>query len=198
MTQPRVACIGAGHWGKNLVRNFAELGALAAVCETDPGNRRWISEAYSSVLVLSDFRDALADPSIQAVAIATPAESHGEIVEMALLAGKDVFVEKPLCLDVAEAERLVVLAEKQGRILMVGHLLWYHPAVLKLQELIRSGELGRLQYVYSNRLNLGKIRREENILWSFAPHDISVMLGLVGETPSAVEVRGGNSPFRAV
>src|SRR5690606_37404985 len=102
------------------------------------------------------------------------------------------FVEKPLCLSVEEGESLVRLAEERGRILMVGHLLWYHPGILRLRELIESGELGRLRYVYSNRLNLGKIRREENILWSFAPHDISVMLGLVGETPSQIEARGGN------
>ena len=114
------------------------------------------------------------------------------MVREALLAGKDVFVEKPLCLSVEQGQALVDLARERGRILMVGHLLWYHPAILKLKELIDSGELGRIQYIYSNRLNLGKIRREENILWSFAPHDISVILGLLGETPNAVSAQGGN------
>jgi UDP-2-acetamido-3-amino-2,3-dideoxy-glucuronate N-acetyltransferase len=129
---------------------------------------------------------------IQAVAIATPAETHGTMVREALLAGKDVFVEKPLCLSAEQGRSLVDLAREQGRILMVGHLLWYHPAIIKLKELIDRGELGRIQYIYSNRLNLGKIRREENILWSFAPHDISVILGLLGETPHSVIAQGGN------
>jgi UDP-2-acetamido-3-amino-2,3-dideoxy-glucuronate N-acetyltransferase len=113
-------------------------------------------------------------------------------VQRALLAGKDVLVEKPLCLSVKEGQKLVTLASETQRVLMVGHLLWYHPAVLRLKELIEHGELGRIQYIYSNRLNLGKIRREENILWSFAPHDISVILGLVGEMPEAVAAQGGN------
>jgi UDP-2-acetamido-3-amino-2,3-dideoxy-glucuronate N-acetyltransferase len=124
--------------------------------------------------------------------IATPAASHGELVQRAVLAGKDVFVEKPLCLCVDEGKKLVALASESHRILMVGHLLWYHAAVLKLKELIDGGQLGRVEYIYSNRLNLGKIRREENILWSFAPHDISVILGLVGEMPESVQAQGGN------
>jgi UDP-2-acetamido-3-amino-2,3-dideoxy-glucuronate N-acetyltransferase len=134
----------------------------------------------------------LTDPEVTGVAIATPAETHSALVQQALLAGKDVLVEKPLCLSVEEGRRLVALASEKQRVLMVGHLLWYHPAVLRLKELIEQGELGRIQYIYSNRLNLGKIRREENILWSFAPHDISVILGLVGEMPDAIEAQGGN------
>jgi UDP-2-acetamido-3-amino-2,3-dideoxy-glucuronate N-acetyltransferase len=126
------------------------------------------------------------------VAIATPAETHGRLVREALMAGKDVFVEKPLSLGVREGEELVELVSDMGRILMVGHLLWYHPAILKLRGLIEAGDLGRIQYIYSNRLNLGKIRREENILWSFASHDISVILGLIGEMPDSVQAQGGN------
>jgi UDP-2-acetamido-3-amino-2,3-dideoxy-glucuronate N-acetyltransferase len=126
------------------------------------------------------------------VAIATPAELHADLTRKALQAGKDVFVEKPLCLSLQEGQSLITLARESRRILMVGHLLWYHPAVLKLKELIDSGELGRIQYIYSNRLNLGKIRREENILWSFAPHDISVILGLLEEMPESVCAQGGN------
>ena len=134
----------------------------------------------------------LSDPALAGVAIATPAETHASLVRRALQADKDVFVEKPLCLDRDEGAALVELAQRRGRVLMVGHLLWYHPAVVKLRDLVRSGELGRIQYIYSNRVNLGRIRREENILWSFAPHDISVILGLLGEMPERVVSQGGN------
>lgn len=187
-----VAVVGAGYWGKNLVRNFAELGALAAVCDSYAERLESFKQPYPGVRLFRAYSDVLRDESIRAVAIATPAESHAGAVREALLAGKDVFVEKPLCLSVREGAELVDLAKKNDRTLMVGHLLWYHPAVLKLKELIRAGELGRIQYIYSNRLNLGKIRREENILWSFAPHDISVMLGLLNETPDTVRAQGGN------
>jgi UDP-2-acetamido-3-amino-2,3-dideoxy-glucuronate N-acetyltransferase len=129
---------------------------------------------------------------VRGVAIATPAETHGRLVRQSLEAGKDVLVEKPLCLSSHEGKELVALAAETDRMLMVGHLLWYHPAILKLKELVDAGELGRIQYISSNRLNLGKIRREENILWSFAPHDVSVILGLVGEMPDMVEAWGGN------
>ncbi len=188
----RIACIGAGYWGRNLLRNFHALGALARICEVDGSRHALLSAEYPEVEITSSLSAILEDSEIQGVAIATPAESHGELVRRALLAGKDVFVEKPLCLSVAQGEELVELAARQHRILMVGHLLWYHPAVLKLRELVDSGELGRLQYIYSNRLNLGKIRREENILWSFAPHDISVILGLLQEVPESIAAQGGN------
>ena len=188
----RIAVIGSGYWGKNLVRNFAGLGVLAAVCDSNSDTLRALSQQYPQCQTFGSYNEVLRDESIRAVAIATPAESHAGAVREALLAGKDVFVEKPLCLSVKEGEELVALAKKHDRILMVGHLLWYHPAVLKLKELIRAGELGRIQYIYSNRLNLGKIRREENILWSFAPHDISVILGLLNETPDMVRAQGGN------
>ena len=187
-----MAVIGSGYWGKNLVRNFANLGALSAVCDSHTETLRALGEQYPLCRTLTSFAEVLNDQSIQAVAIATPAETHALMVREALRAGKDVFVEKPLCLSADQGQALVTLARERGRILMVGHLLWYHPAVLKLKDLIDSGELGRIQYIYSNRLNLGKIRREENILWSFAPHDISVILGLLGETPSADATQGGN------
>jgi len=188
----RVAVVGAGYWGKNLVRNFQALGALRVICDSDRETLHALEQQYNVPKVVTAYSDVLQDSSIQGVALATPAETHGDLVREALLAGKDVFVEKPLCLSVKTGQELVKLAENQGRILMVGHLLWYHPAVLKLKELIGKGELGRIQYVYSNRLNLGKIRREENILWSFAPHDISVILGLLNETPDSVRAQGGN------
>ena len=188
----RIACIGGGYWGKNLVRNFNDLGVLSWVCEVDAPARDSLGRAHPGVKFTDSVEHVLDDPETSGVAIATPAETHGALVRQALLAGKDVFVEKPLCLSVDEGQQLIALAAKKQRILMVGHLLWYHPAVLKLKELIEQGELGRIRYIYSNRLNLGKIRREENILWSFAPHDISVILGLVGEMPEGVNAQGGN------
>lgn len=191
-TGPKIAVIGAGYWGKNLVRNFAGLGALSAACDSNTDTLRALGEQYPLCRTFVSYAEVLRDETIRAVAIATPAEGHADAVREALLAGKDVFVEKPLCLSVKEGEELIALARKQNLILMVGHLLWYHPAVLKLKELIRAGELGRIQYIYSNRLNLGKIRREENILWSFAPHDISVILGLLNEMPDSVMAQGGN------
>jgi UDP-2-acetamido-3-amino-2,3-dideoxy-glucuronate N-acetyltransferase len=192
VNQPRVAVVGAGYWGKNLVRNFANLGALTLVCDLDASACVKATEICPNVKTCANFAEVLTAPDLDAIAIATPAASHYAQVKAALLAGKDVFVEKPLALEVAEGRELVELAAKRGRILMVGHILQYHAAVQKLKELIDSGELGQIQYVYSNRLNIGKIRREENILWSFAPHDISVLLLLLGEMPVAVSAHGGN------
>ncbi len=189
---PQIAVVGSGYWGKNLVRNFANLGALSTVCDSHTETLRLLGEQYPQCRTVTSYAEVLRDDGIQAVAIATPAETHGAMVHEALIAGKDVFVEKPLCLSAEQGQTLVALARERGRILMVGHLLWYHPAILKLKSLIESGELGRIQYIYSNRLNLGKIRREENILWSFAPHDISVILGLLGEMPTSVLAQGGN------
>lgn len=189
---PQVAVVGAGYWGKNLVRNFHTLNSLGAVCDSDLERLESFKQQYPSAKIFNAYSDVLRDTMIRAVAIATPAEAHADAVKEALLAGKDVFVEKPLCLSVEKGSELVALAKQKGCILMVGHLLWYHPAILKLKELIAAGELGRIQYIYSNRLNLGKIRREENILWSFAPHDISVILGLLNEMPENVLAQGGN------
>jgi len=177
-----VGLVGAGYWGKNLARNFNELGRLGAICDRSPEVLGSYGEAYSQVKQFSSFDLMLEDPALSKVAIAAPAALHFQLARRALLAAKDVFVEKPLCLDVGEAEELASLAESTGRILMVGHLLQYHPCVRRLLELVELGELGRLQYITSNRLNLGKIRQEENALWSFAPHDISVILALVGNS----------------
>jgi len=188
MTQ-RVAVIGTGYWGKNLVRVFNELGVLAAVCDNMPGRTSGLSLA-DSVRQCSSPDEVFSDSSIGAVVIAAPAATHHDLCRRALEAGKDVFVEKPLALRAEEGEELVKLAEETGRVLQVGHILRYHPAVLKLKELVDSGGLGRLEYIYSNRLNLGKLRTEENILWSFAPHDISVILALAGEQPVLVSAHG--------
>lgn len=182
----RVAVVGCGHWGKNLVRNLHELGALTHVCDAEQSSTQSIQQLYPGLTVSEDYDQMLAAGGIDAVVIATPAEQHARTAEAALLAGKDVFVEKPLALRYHDGERLVEIAEKLEKILMVGHLLEYHPAILKLQELIDIGELGKIQYIYSNRLNLGRVRREENILWSFAPHDVAVILRLVGELPLEV------------
>ena len=187
----RVAVVGVGYWGKNLVRNFYELGALEALCDGAASAKANCESNYAGVKFYSDYSKVLADPAIHAVALATPAVAHYEMAKAALLAGKDVLVEKPLAIDVKHGEELVKLAEANGRILMVGHILRYHPAILTLQRLIKDGALGKINYVYSNRLNIGKIRTEENILWSFAPHDISVMLALLNEMPSRVSCQGG-------
>jgi UDP-2-acetamido-3-amino-2,3-dideoxy-glucuronate N-acetyltransferase len=186
----KVAIVGAGHWGKNLVRNFADLGALVAVCDSNP--KACAAAESLGVSTWQNFSDLLQEPAIDAVAISSPAVWHYPMAKEALLSGKDVFVEKPLAMKVPEGQELVDLAARQGRILMVGHILQYHPAILKLKELVDSGELGKIQYVYSDRLNIGKIRTEENILWSFAPHDISVMLLLLGEMPIEISAHGGN------
>lgn len=186
----RVAVVGVGYWGKNLARNFYELGALEVLCDPEQSIAEECARNYEGVRFCSEFRDVLADPSIDAVALATPAVRHYEMAKAALDAGKDVLVEKPLAVDVKHGEHLVQLAKASQRILMVGHILRYHPAILKLQRLIQDGVLGKIDYLYSNRLNIGKIRTEENILWSFAPHDISVMLSLLNEMPSHVTCQG--------
>ncbi|HWC77308.1 MAG TPA: Gfo/Idh/MocA family oxidoreductase [Blastocatellia bacterium] len=189
--RPGIAVIGAGYWGINHVRNFHSLGALAMVCDSSRESLSRIASQYPGIEVKEEFESALVDKSIRGVVIATPAETHYRLAAAALDAGKDVLVEKPLTLATSEAEQLIELARNRGRILMVGHLLEYHPAVLRLRELISSGALGELRYIYSSRLNLGKVRREENILWSFAPHDIAIILRLVGTTPSKVTATGG-------
>ncbi len=187
-----IAVIGCGYWGKNLVRNFAELSALHTICDASPSILEQFASRYPEINTETDYHRLLQNKELQGVVIATPAVLHYSIAKEALLAGKDVFVEKPLALRVEDGAELVELAQEKGRILMVGHLLEYHPAVAKLKELVDKGELGKIQYIYSNRLNLGKFRTEENILWSFAPHDISVILLLLGgEMPQEVSAHGG-------
>jgi len=159
-----IACVGAGAWGRNLVRTFGDLGVLSWVCDLSPDIRAGVEAAFPAVRTTASFDDVLNDAAVTAVVLGTPAEIHAALTRRALLAGRDVFVEKPLALSLREAEELVDIAERANRVLMVGHLLWYHPAVVKLKALIDAGELGRIQYIYSNRLNLGRIRREENIL----------------------------------
>jgi UDP-2-acetamido-3-amino-2,3-dideoxy-glucuronate N-acetyltransferase len=187
-----IAVVGCGKWGRNLVRNFAELGALRVICDVDPLKLQHYTKQHPGVLCVTDFSHVLADERVKGVVLATPATTHYELAKACLDADKDVLVEKPLALRVEEGEELVHLATKRKRLLMVGHVLNYHPAILKLKQLIHEGILGKLYYIYSNRLNLGQLRHEENILWSFAPHDISVLLYLLEEMPVNVSAHGGN------
>ena len=187
----KIAVVGAGYWGVNLIRAFHQLGVLDRVCDSDAGRLEKLAAKYPGIGLENSLDAILNNPGIDGVVIAAPAEAHYELAKKSLEAGKDVFVEKPLALRCEDAEKLIVLAESKKRILMVGHLLEFHPAITRLQELIEQGELGRLEYIYSNRLNLGKVRREENALWSFAPHDISVILLLLQRLPIQVTATGG-------
>lgn len=189
--QPPVAVIGCGYWGKNLVRNLHQLGALYSVCDATEQGRATASTLAPECQIFDDPENVLRDPNVAGVVIATPAETHYSLAKRALLAGKDIFVEKPLALTYEHGSELVRLAERNGRILMVGHVLEHHPGILTLRRLIDQGELGKVYYIYSNRLSLGKVRREENILWSFAPHDIAVILRLLGSMPFEVVACGG-------
>lgn len=186
-----VAVCGCGHWGRNLVRVFHELGALRRICDPIPARLQALAAQYPAVTACASHQAAFDDTAIDAVVLATPAETHHALARAALSAGKHVFVEKPLALHGAQARELIALAGERRRVLMVGHLLRYHPAVIALKEVCRAGELGHIEYAYSNRLNLGKIRREENALWSFAPHDISVLLHLFDGLPVQVTSVGG-------
>lgn len=187
-TGPRVAVVGCGGWGKNLVRNFAELGALEAVCDpVDSTVQKFASDFNCRAMT---FEEVLVDDRIDGVVIAAPAELHYSLAARCLESGKHTYVEKPLALQIEDAKRLCEQASNKARTLMVGHLLQYHPVFLEMLEMVRKGDLGRLRYVYSNRLNLGKIRREEDVMWSFAPHDISMVLALMGAEPDTVEATG--------
>lgn len=172
--------IGAGYWGKNLVRVFYGLGVLDVICDLDEKVLEERKKDYPKLKITRDFSDILKDKEIKGVIISSPAATHYKLAKKALFSGKDVFVEKPLALDIEQGKELVRIAKQKRLVLMVGHLLLYHPAVLKLKEIIKSGKLGEVDYIYSNRLNFGKIRKEENVLWSFTPHDISVIIDIMG------------------
>lgn len=189
---PTVAVLGCGYWGQNLVRNFQHLGALRAVGDPSEKGRSRARELAPEALLFEDFHKVLRDPGIEAVVIATPAETHFSLVQEAIENGKHVLCEKPLALHYRQAVQLERMASAANCTLMVGHLLEYHPAVAKLEEMVEHGVLGQIQYIYSNRLNFGKVRTEENALWSFAPHDLAVILRLVGEEPLEVTAIGGN------
>lgn len=192
VSKKKVVVLGTGYWGLNLVRNFHEIGVLAGVCDTNPAQALSISKKFGNVPVFSGVDDVLSDATIDGVVIATPASTHHDLAKRALIAGKDVLVEKPLSLRLSQARELLEIARAKSRVLMVGHLLRYHPALIALKKLIDEGHLGKIEYLYSNRLNLGKIRTEENILWSFAPHDVSAMLWMLDALPIQVNVVGGS------
>jgi predicted dehydrogenase len=186
----RIGVAGLGYWGPNLARNFDELAELTWLCDIDPDKLSRFSRRHPQANLTSRFDDLLDDPQLDAVVVATPVVTHYELARRALAAGKQVFVEKPMALHADEAEELCAMAEERGLVLMPGHLLLYHPAVTKMKELIDSGELGKIRYVYGNRQNLGKFRTDENALGSLGAHDLSVILHLVGEDPSEVWARG--------
>ena len=191
---PQVAVVGCGRWGRNLVRTFHELGALRLVVDTAPAEAKAMAEEYD--VLATDLETALDDPLVDAVVVVVPAAQHVAVARQAIEAGKHVFVEKPLALHLEEAEQLCALADDRGRILMVGHLMRYHPAFAQLEAMVRAGALGSLRYVYANRLNLGRIRREEDVLRSFAPHDVSMILALVGIGAAGGPGRGWRLPPR--
>ncbi len=190
MKEVRVAVVGGGYWGANLIRNFYQLGALRVVCDLNKDKLAEIEDLYPEIETTHEFTKVISNPQIDAVVLATPAEYHYGQAKESLLAGKHVFVEKPITLLSKEALELIEVAEKQKKILMVGHLMEYHPAVLKLQEIIRSGELGEIRHIRSNRLNLGKLRDQENVLWALGVHDLSIILMLLGRDPINVSAVG--------
>lgn len=188
----RVGLAGLGYWGANVARNLEALPSceLAWCCDPDPVRRQLALAAFPQARTTDDFTELLSDESVDAVVVATPVPTHAALAELVLASGRHCFVEKPLAWDVASAERLVRLAAKRERVLLVGHLLVYHPALVVLRQLCASGELGEIHYIYSQRLNLGKLRADENALWSLGAHDISAILALTGELPETVSARG--------
>jgi predicted dehydrogenase len=190
VTAIRVGHAGLGYWGPNLARNFAELADLRWLCDLSTDLLAGAGSRFPGARATTSFAQMLDDPELDAVSIATPVVTHYELAKEALLAGKHVFVEKPPAQSSAEAEELVALAEERELVFMPGYLLLYHPAVAKLAEIIGTGELGEILYLYSNRQNLGQIRRDENALWSLGAHDLSVILDLVGEEPVEAWARG--------
>ncbi len=182
-----IAVVGCGHWGQNLVRNFAELGALAAVC--DPNTELALYHANQYEVKNLSFAEIINDANIEGVVLAVPAPLHASLATEAMSAGKHAYVEKPLAMNQIEASHMINTSQDQGVQLMVGHLLQYHPVFLAIRELVTSGELGDLSYIYSNRLSFGKVRSEEDVIWSFAPHDISMILSLTGHEPERIRTQ---------
>src|SRR3989440_2563001 len=188
----RIGVVGLGYWGPNLARNFDGLpeAELRYICDASEASRERFAPQFPEARASAGLDELLADPELDAVVIATPVPSHAELAERVLGAGKHCFVEKPLAQSLEDAERVARAAEESGCVLMVGHLLEYHPGIEKLKEIADQGDLGEIHYVYSNRLNLGKLRADENALWSLGAHDVSVILRLAGEEPSEVQAHG--------
>lgn len=196
----QLAVVGVGGWGKNLARNYYQIPecTLKYVCDLDPKKLQQMGTQLPGTPMTTRYEDLIQDPELQAIVIATPAPSHYALAKAALMAGKDVYVEKPFTLKVAEAEELIRIADSEGRILMVGHLLEYHPVVNRLKQMVDSGEFGDIHYLYNQRVNLGTVRPDENALWNFAPHDISSILYLLGKEPTDVAARGQSYLKRGV
>lgn len=186
MKSHNVAVIGCGIWGKNVVRNFYNLGALNTVCDLDEENRKNLKVQYPDVNIISDFNDVLSNQEIDAVAVVTPSHTHYKIVKLAIESGKHVYVEKPISTVAAEAMSLAEIAEKNNKILMVGHLLMYHPAVNRLKMLIAEGILGDIKYVQSDRLNINYFKNDRSVMWDLAPHDVSMISYILGKEPVRV------------
>ena len=187
-----LAVIGCGYWGANLVRNFNNINVLKSVVDTNEKSKQKVKKLYANIHFETSYKNILKDKDIKAVAIATPANSHYSIVKDALNHGKHVFVEKPLCLDLKQGKKLLKISKEKKLKLMVGHLMLYHPAYIKMKECIKKGLIGNIRYIYSNRLALGKLRKDEDVLWSFAPHDLSMILDLVKSKVSNVDAFGGS------
>jgi predicted dehydrogenase len=192
LSEINVGLVGLGYWGPNLMRSLGRIPRvnLRYACDLDPNRWEKVARLYAGTRFTESFEELLADPELDAVAIAAPVPVHAPLARQALRAGKDVFVEKPLALSPSDAEQLVALAEEADQVLMVGHLLEYHPAVARLKEIVDSGELDEIFYVYTHRLNLGIVRRDENALWSLGPHDLSVVMFLLGQEPIEVQAIG--------
>ena len=186
MKSHNVAVIGCGIWGKNVVRNFYNLGALNTVCDLDAENRKNLKEQYPDINIISDYNEVLANPEIDAVAVVTPSHTHYKIVKMAIEAGKHVYVEKPISTVASEAKSLAEIAEKNNKVLLVGHLLMYHPAVNRLKMLIAEGVLGEIKYVQSDRLNINYFKNDRSVMWDLAPHDVSMIAHVTGKKPLRV------------
>ena len=190
VTKKNIGLIGAGYWGLNLVRNFNKVGVLDSVSDVNIKRKKKVLEISSQLKFTSNYKNILADKSIDAVAIATPAKTHYSLVLEVLKSNKHVFVEKPLCLNLSDGKKIIQLSKKMKKKVMVGHLMLYHSAYIKMKEKIEKGLIGNIRYIYSNRLSLGKLRKEEDVLWSFAPHDISMINDLVKEKLISVEAFG--------
>lgn len=188
----KIGLVGLGYWGKNILRVLNELKIPFVACDSSLKAVELRKKEFPKAQYTLKYDDILSDNQIKAVIVATPASTHFELAKQALNSQKDILVEKPLSLSIEDGEDLIGVASRTKKILMVGHILQFHPAIIKLKELIESGDLGKIEYIYSNRLNIGKLRTEENILWSFAPHDISVILSLIGQEPEKVECFGGD------
>jgi len=196
----RVGVAGLGYWGPNLARNLAAIPGceLAWLCDASEDALARVQSAFPSARSTRSLEDLLEDETLDAIVLATPVPSHADLAVAVARAGKHCFVEKPLATNTADAERALAAAEQAGRILMVGHLLEYHPAVARLKQIIDGRELGELYYLYGERLNLGKLRADENALWSLGAHDVSVALHLIGEEPSSCVAQGASFVRRGI